>query len=524
MTDNTNDPRPRANLPAGRSYAAAAGSSSVSATSTPVMFPACASEFEKKFFDPLNVLPDRPCSANFQLPEDSNLDDVFTDLANIGIPASAVLCAQSGHNRWMCLTFTTEVIRNNFLRKSVFIPHETRSEGMRDGRTFIAVYGAPFELPDTALMARFKKYGTVDFVRRSKLPTRHSVSSGIRVVALRMVEVVPSYLRFGRYLLRVKHDGQTATCRKCNRPGHQAASCSNVLCFNCDELGHESPQCTAAKRCCICHDTGHLAADCPFSWRRRPARERDAPAAEDRPTAAGAPPPGPVPSSPAAPPPSPPPSIPPSLPPSSLSSSSTSSSSSSSTSSSSSSGLSQDSSDISQFTSTAPDVSSPVSPSASPATTSSPDIIPPSTGVPVAPLKAPAWSDSAPSFNPPSMSASSDAALVAAAEEAEDDGLCADAAAVSQAMDVVVVEEASQVLFDSQPTQDDPDDPDMSESVCLIDDSTVAKVAGAWKKVVGKGFYRKPARLDSSSSVPSRKATAPTPPVGSRRKTTNPPS
>ena len=102
-------------------------------------------------------------------------------------------------------------------------------------------------------------------------------------------ESVPSFLHFGRFLLRVWHAHQTSTCRKCNRPGHVDKNCPNVICFNCEDLGHVSRDCTDAIHCSICRDTGHTAIDCKFSWYRRPLDVHDDVDDQDKQDAAHAP-------------------------------------------------------------------------------------------------------------------------------------------------------------------------------------------------------------------------------------------
>ena len=68
-----------------------------------------------------------------------------------------------------------------------------------------------------------------------------------------------SYLRFGTFLICLSHDGQTHTCRWCNRRGHFAKDCPNTVCFNCDGLGHKVNECTREELCCICKNPMHLA-------------------------------------------------------------------------------------------------------------------------------------------------------------------------------------------------------------------------------------------------------------------------
>ena len=41
------------------------------------------------------------------------------------------------------------------------------------------------------------------------------IFNGIRVFGMEISKPVPSFLRFGRYLVLLKHKDQTPTCRKC---------------------------------------------------------------------------------------------------------------------------------------------------------------------------------------------------------------------------------------------------------------------------------------------------------------------
>ena len=115
--------------------------------------------------------------------------------------------------------------------------------------------------------------------RRGKLP-KLNVYNGIRHFRVRLKEPLPSYLCFGKFLVRLSHDGQQHTCRRCNRAGHFANECENVVCFNCEELGHQSRECGEPVRCCICKSEDHMARRCPYSWYQRarsPAPEVDPP-------------------------------------------------------------------------------------------------------------------------------------------------------------------------------------------------------------------------------------------------------
>lgn len=135
--------------------------------------------------------------------------------------------------------------------------------------TFLNIYDALHELCDEALEARLEKYCTVVSTRRGKL-SKSSCYNRIRHYRVRIKEPLPSYLRFGKLLVGLSHDGQEHLCRHCNRAGHFPSECQNVVCFNCDELGHQSRDCGESVCCCICKKSEeHLARRCPFSWYKR---------------------------------------------------------------------------------------------------------------------------------------------------------------------------------------------------------------------------------------------------------------
>ena len=87
---------------------------------------------------------------------------------------------------------------------------------------------------------------------------------------------IPSFLRFGRFLLRVYYDDQPKACRICNPLDHLGRDCDNVVCFNCHGIGYESRECPENMRCCICREEDHMAIACPHSWSIRPASYREA--------------------------------------------------------------------------------------------------------------------------------------------------------------------------------------------------------------------------------------------------------
>ena len=167
------------------------------------------------------------------------------------------------------MTFSTSEYRDLFLRKSSFIRRHRNSSSTC---TFVVVYDTPFELSDEALAHRLSRYGSVLGFRRCNLQGYEGIKNGTRVARMELSESIPSFLRFGRKLLRVKHEGQVPTCRKCHLPDHVAKVCPNVICFNCDQLGHTFSDCKEEIKCSICKEDGHYAIDCKLSWWRRPEK------------------------------------------------------------------------------------------------------------------------------------------------------------------------------------------------------------------------------------------------------------
>lgn len=128
------------------------------------------------------------------------------------------------------------------------------------------IHDAPFELPDQALKIHLQRYGEVFRITRGRYSTCTHVETGIRYVKMCIDDAIPSFIRFGRRLVRVSYQGQVQTCRRCNQPWHQAKNCNTKSCFNCEHVGHEAPDCVKPILCSICKDPSHLARRCPCGW------------------------------------------------------------------------------------------------------------------------------------------------------------------------------------------------------------------------------------------------------------------
>lgn len=174
----------------------------------------------------------------------------------------------------MQITFSSEKFKEEFLSLNFLRMNGCSTVINDDDRLlrYLNIYDAPHELPDSAIVFRLQPFCHVVTKWRGKYANMPDVFNGMRHYRVRMIKPIPSYLRFGKFLIRLSHDGQQHTCRRCNEPGHFANECTNEYCFNCEEIGHMSKNCEEPLRCAICKSTSHLARFCRFSWYRSPPR------------------------------------------------------------------------------------------------------------------------------------------------------------------------------------------------------------------------------------------------------------
>ena len=215
-----------------------------------------------------NIMPQRPRTAFFTPSKNTTAKSVFEALENAEIDATEIACLQRKMNGEVTVTFKSISAKEKSLWLNS-LQVDTENFALQDVDKplfFLTIYDVPFELSDLAIIKRLSPYCEVLHYRRGKHSLTLNIYNGLRHYRVRISKPIPSFLRFGKFQIFVKHNAQVPTCRKCNCPGHFSNVCPNRVCFNCEGLGHEARDCPSPVLCCICKEEGHMGIKCTYSW------------------------------------------------------------------------------------------------------------------------------------------------------------------------------------------------------------------------------------------------------------------
>lgn len=139
------------------------------------------SEFEWDNFHPLNVTPDRPCTAFFKVSEIYTAKQLFDSFSRIGIPASAVRCLHRKPKGEVIVTSSNADYHALFLQHSPLIQrHRYATHPDSDPPVFLTIYDAPYELPDSPIEHRLQPYCKIYSRRRGRLQGYPDTCNGLR--------------------------------------------------------------------------------------------------------------------------------------------------------------------------------------------------------------------------------------------------------------------------------------------------------------------------------------------------------
>ena len=184
------------------------------------------------------------------------------------IDASDIQCVQRKMNSEVLITFKSVDVKEKFLRLNALTVggYSYATQDIDRPMTYLTIYNSPFEQSDLAIIRRLAPFCEVVHYRRGKFDFMPGVYNGLRHYRVRVTKPVPSFIRFGKYQIFLKHDGQVPTCRRCNLAGHFSNECNLKVCFNCENIGHEAGSCPAPPLCHFCKEAGHTSRQCGYSW------------------------------------------------------------------------------------------------------------------------------------------------------------------------------------------------------------------------------------------------------------------
>ena len=121
-------------------------------------------------------------------------------------------------------------------------------------------------LNSRAIIKHLMPFCEVVHYQRGKFDFEPRVYIGLCHYHVIILKPIPNFLRFGIYQVFLKYAGQPLTGHRCNLPCHFSNKCSFKVCFNCENIGHNSNCCPAPPLCHFCKEDDHLGQDSRYSW------------------------------------------------------------------------------------------------------------------------------------------------------------------------------------------------------------------------------------------------------------------
>ena len=174
---------------------------------------------------------------------------------------AAVQFLKNGQVRVTCKTaeYRDDLLEGStFLFGDVAIPVTAADQPIRS----VFVRDLPLEVPDCDVKSAFESFGVVLSVHQCFFRDFPSVANGTRRLVMSFRGSIPSSLSVADFPVRVFHAGQPIVCSICHESGHLPRDCPfSGLCLRCKQQGHMARHCTQPWG----HESGHLPRDCPFS-------------------------------------------------------------------------------------------------------------------------------------------------------------------------------------------------------------------------------------------------------------------
>ena len=139
-------------------------------------------------------------------------------------------------NSQVRVTCKTAKYRDDLLERSIFlfgdvpIPVTAADQPIRS----VFVRDLPFEVPDCDVKSAFESFGVVLSVHQCFFRDFPSVSNGTRRLVMSFRGSIPSSVSVADFPVRVFHAGQPVFCSICHESGHLPSDCPfSGLCLRC---------------------------------------------------------------------------------------------------------------------------------------------------------------------------------------------------------------------------------------------------------------------------------------------------
>ena len=162
------------------------------------------------------------------------------DVENI----AAVQFLKNGQVRVTCKTaeYRDDLLEGStFLFGDVPIPVTAADQPIRS----VFVRDLPFEVPDCDVKSAFESFGVVLSVHQCFFRDFPSVANGTRRLVMSFRGSIPSSVSVADFPVHVFHAGQPVFCSICHESGHLSRDCPfSGLCLRCKQPGHMARHCT----------------------------------------------------------------------------------------------------------------------------------------------------------------------------------------------------------------------------------------------------------------------------------------
>ena len=156
--------------------------------------------------------------------------DLQDKLHEMGVWMKVEGFQRSDFNRKLCLVIKEEHIRNHSVENGVnldglhvkFYFHKSRNTDVK-----VLVSQVPIGVDSLEIKMHLRSYGNVEKVHNITRSYRNNTyDTGDRVLIFKkLLGHIPSYVKIRGYWAYIKYDGQPATCRICHQTDHLAADC-----------------------------------------------------------------------------------------------------------------------------------------------------------------------------------------------------------------------------------------------------------------------------------------------------------